>query len=130
MEIHKERQLKAKEDNRQWDLLPFGPLEEVVKVLEFGSVKHGAWSWRDRPTSYAERFGSVMRHLLKWWRGQDIDPQSGLPHLAHAACQLLFLIGYIQDGTIEDNRPFKKADAPEDILVVERHGLILGSIKP
>ena len=32
------------------------------------------------------------RHLQAWWSGERLDKESGLPHLAHAVCCLLFLM--------------------------------------
>jgi hypothetical protein len=33
-----------------------------------------------------------MRHVTDWWDGEKNDKGSGLPHLAHAACDILFLL--------------------------------------
>jgi len=46
-----------------------------------------------------------LRHLTAWWAGEDLDPESGLHHLAHAACCLMFLLEYTQTHTELDDRP-------------------------
>lgn len=104
--MNAEREIKVCEAGKlKWDLLPIEAVSEIVKVMEFGAAKYGAFSWYDEPTSYAERFASILRHVFAWWRGEARDPQSCGLHLAHAACQILFLITYTMRGKGEDNRP-------------------------
>jgi hypothetical protein len=50
-------------------------------------------------------FGACMRHLWAWWRKENLDPETGLPHLAHAACCILFLLAYVLRETPGDDRP-------------------------
>lgn len=76
----------------RWDLLPMGATAAVVDVLTFGATKYGPHSWRGIDDARARYYAAAMRHLVAWWRGETVDPESGLPHLAHAACCLLFLI--------------------------------------
>jgi hypothetical protein len=45
-----------------------------------------------------------LRHVFAFARGEDIDPDSGLPHLDHAACCILFLSSYQKTGTGNDDR--------------------------
>lgn len=94
-----------------WSLMPFEALEEVVKVLEFGSVKYAAHNWRlGRGLGTLRVLNSALRHLFSYIGGERTDPESGLSHLAHATCNLLFAIYYdkykekfIQDGVNEKN---------------------------
>jgi hypothetical protein len=50
-------------------------------------------------------FSAAMRHLWAWWKGEQADPETGLPHLAHAACCLMFLMAYEKRRIGEDDRP-------------------------
>jgi hypothetical protein len=45
-----------------------------------------------------------MRHLLAFWSGEETDPESGLPHLAHALCGLMFLHWHAQHRRDLDDR--------------------------
>lgn len=94
-----------KDDNGklQWSLLPVDAVEEILKVLMFGAQKYEAHNWAkgmdwDRP------YNALMRHMWAWWRGEDRDPESGLSHLAHAGCCILFLIAYQNRRTGNDTR--------------------------
>lgn len=77
-----------------WDLLPFDAVEQVVKVLQFGAAKYAARGWERDPMRRGRAFAAVCRHMVDWWRGQRNDEETGLPVLAHAACEVLFLLAY------------------------------------
>jgi hypothetical protein len=85
------------------ELLAFDVLEEVAKVLQFGAKKYAPNNWR-AGFVYSRLFGALLRHLFAWWRGQDTDPETGLSHLAHAGCCLLFLHHFVLAKTGTDDR--------------------------
>jgi len=76
----------------RWDLMPWIACQVVAKVLTFGARKHGESQWRTGDRSASDYFAKVMRHLIAWHLGEPYDDESGLPHLAHAVANLLFLI--------------------------------------
>lgn len=76
----------------RFDLVPFGMVEAVAEVLEFGARKYAAESWQNVPNFKARYFAALLRHLAAWRRGETVDKESGLSHLAHAACCLTFLL--------------------------------------
>lgn len=80
-----------------WSLVPFEALEDMVKVLEFGAAKYSRHNWQmDGGFKWTRVLSSCLRHLFDWARGIDLDPESGLSHIAHAQCNLLFLAYYIR----------------------------------
>lgn len=85
------------------DLLPFEALEEIALVLQHGAIKYAPDNWRGG-FIWSRTFSALLRHLFAFWRGEDIDPDSGLSHLAHAGCNLLFLISFFKTKTGTDNR--------------------------
>lgn len=74
-------------------LLPTESLEEIAKVLAFGAQKYDSWNWTNG-LAWSRVLGATLRHLYKWARGIDVDEESGLNHLAHAGCNILFLLWY------------------------------------
>lgn len=76
----------------RWDLLPPEATEAVVKVLTHGAQKYGPENWRNVEEPRRRYYAAAMRHLNAWRQGFEADPDSGLPHLAHAICCLLFLV--------------------------------------
>ena len=75
----------------EYGLLPPHALEETVKVLTFGAQKYERGNWIKVPDSKRRYFDALQRHMWAWKRGEQIDPESGLHHLAHAMCCLMFL---------------------------------------
>lgn len=59
-------------------------------VLSFGAKKYAAWNW-SHGIAYMRIYGAILRHLFAWVTGEDNDQETGLPHLDHAACELMFL---------------------------------------
>ncbi len=78
----------------RWDCLPWPAVEQVVRVLTFGAEKYSAWSWPGVPDARRRYFAALIRHAVAWLRGERLDPESGLPHLAHLACNALFLLSF------------------------------------
>lgn len=80
-----------------WSLMPLDSVEEILKVLEFGKKKYAAWNWSSNGGFvYSRVFNSLLRHLFAWFRGEDNDPETNLSHLAHAGCNILFLIYFVK----------------------------------
>ena len=85
------------------DLLPFEAITEIAKVLEFGATKYSAHNWRGGFV-WSRTFSALLRHLWAFWRGEDKDPETGLSHLAHAGCNILFLLTFFLEKTGTDDR--------------------------
>lgn len=82
-----------KYDGEKWrfSLLPLEPVIEVIKVLELGAKKYSVDNWKF--VKPVERYyDACMRHVLAYKTGEKKDPESGLSHLAHAVCCLLFML--------------------------------------
>ena len=85
-------------------LLPFDALSEISKVLEFGANKYSDRNW-EKGMAWHRPFSACLRHLWDWWQGYKHDPETGLSHLAHAGCCILFLISYELREVGQDDRP-------------------------
>ncbi|QHR71805.1 putative phosphodiestherase [Escherichia phage forsur] len=67
-------------------------LEAVASVLTFGAQKYAAHSWQTVPEGEERYKSALLRHLTAVGKGEELDPESGLHHLAHAACNALFIL--------------------------------------
>jgi hypothetical protein len=76
----------------QYGLIPPHALKEMVRVLTFGAEKYEPDNWKKVPESKRRYFDAMQRHIWAWKEGEQIDPESGIHHLAHAACCLFFLL--------------------------------------
>ena len=87
------------------DLLPIDPMMQVADVFGFGAKKYFANSYRQGETVvWSRTYGSVLRHLFAFWKGEDTDPESGMPHLAHAGTQLFILMEHTTHNKDKDDR--------------------------
>lgn len=75
-----------------WTLVPMGAVEEIVKVLMFGAQKYERDNWQHVEDGERRYLAAAVRHLGAVIDGEDLDPESGLPHLAHAGCCVLFAL--------------------------------------
>lgn len=85
------------------DLLDTYALEQTALVLAFGARKYAAHNWRGG-IRFSRLIGAAMRHLMAINRGEDIDPESGLPHAAHASCCVMFLLWMMENRPDLDDR--------------------------
>lgn len=82
--------LKFDKEKPRMDLLDMSALEGLAQVLTFGASKYAANNWR-LGISNSRLIASMLRHLSAIQRGEDVDPESGLPHIDHIGCNWMFL---------------------------------------
>jgi hypothetical protein len=71
-------------------LLPPRTLVEVGKVLTFGAAKYDEHNWKKLDNLQNRYTGAALRHIFAHMEGEELDPETGLDHLAHALCCLMF----------------------------------------
>lgn len=82
--------VKYDSEKPRMHLLPPKATIEVAKVLTFGAQKYDEENWR-KLDKLQERYTSgALRHIFAHMDGEQLDPESGISHLAHALCCLLF----------------------------------------
>lgn len=92
-----------------YSLIPLTTLEDEARVWMYGANKYAAWNWA-KGMPWSVPFACAMRHLAAWQRGEDIDPESGQPHLAHVMCNIRMLTLYAKNYPEGDDRP------PKDLI--------------
>ena len=63
-----------------------------INTSQIEIFKSGIDNWQQVDNAKERYFNACHRHLQAWWSGERLDSESGLPHLAHAVCCLLFLM--------------------------------------
>lgn len=88
-------------------LIPPAAMREEAWAFELGSRKYGAFNWRleGRKPRASVYYEAVLRHVTAWYDGEDVDPESGRSHLAHARAGLGILLDAMDRGRLEDDRP-------------------------
>jgi len=100
-----EQALKFDHDKLPLHLIDPLWLKTTAQVLAFGEKKYGPWNWARGTFEWHRLYRAAIGHLTDWYGGEDNDPETGLPHLWHANCCLMFLTRYAHDGMGKDTRP-------------------------
>lgn len=85
------------------ELIPPHFTEGLAEVLKHGATKYAPNNWM-RGMSWETVAGGMLRHLTAFRRGEEIDPESGQPHLFHLACGTMFLAWYAHGPKAEQYR--------------------------
>jgi hypothetical protein len=91
-----------------FSLIPLSTMEDEARVWMYGKNKYAAWNWAwnwAKGMPWSVPLACLMRHMAAWQRGEEVDQESGLPHLAHAMCNLRMLTLYSKTYPEGDDRP-------------------------
>jgi|TARA_B100001094_G_scaffold123268_1_gene119020 hypothetical protein len=103
---------KYDEEKAKLYLLPPKSILEVGKVLTYGADKYDAENWRKVDDLQNRYTSAALRHIFAHIDGEADDPETGLSHLAHAMCCLLFKLEDELLGKSEEERA-READTGE-----------------
>lgn len=81
-------------DKPRMELIPPHAELLLAEVLTLGAARYGDDNWRKVPNMERRYIAAAMRHINAYRRGESLDPDSGLPHLAHAMCSLAFILEF------------------------------------
>lgn len=95
--------VKFDSGKRRVDLVPTEAINALADILTAGAEKYGEHNWR-HGMDWSRVYGAAQRHLLAFWGGDDIDEESGMPHLWHALTNIAFLVAYQAMSVGRDDR--------------------------
>lgn len=95
--------LKFDGDKLPLHLLSTEAMNQTAAVLKFGAQKYAEHNWR-KGFAWSRPLSAAMRHITAFNAGEDTDPESGLSHLAHAACCIMFLLEFEKTHPHLDDR--------------------------
>ena len=101
--------VKFDQGKRRVDLVPTEAINALAEVLTAGAVKYGEHNWR-HGMDWSRVYGAAQRHMLAFWGGDDIDDESGMPHLWHALTNMAFLVSYQALSVGKDDRWKQEGD--------------------
>ena len=81
-----------------YTLVPFEALDEIVKVLMFGAKKYDRDNWRYVDNAMQRDAAAAFRHTTAHNKGATPDPETGISHLAHVGCCILFMLALENQG--------------------------------
>jgi hypothetical protein len=77
----------------------------AIALLD-GALKYGRNNFRHTGVRATIYIDAITRHLHAWTEGEDLDVDSGVPHLAHILASAAILVEAIEKGNLEDDRNF------------------------
>lgn len=86
------------------DLVPPCAIFEMARAFGYGADKYGRQNWIDERAYYSVYYAAMMRHLLTWFDSEEIDPESGVSHLAHIMANCAILIYMKENNNFDDDR--------------------------
>ena len=87
-------------------VIPSPFLHSLGLAMLEGSLKYGRHNYREAGIRYSVYYDAMMRHMNAWWEGEDIDPESGLPHpVKAAACCAILFDALLQENGNDDRPP-------------------------
>lgn len=69
-----------------------------ININEISNQKSGVDNWKTVPDGKQRYLDAFLRHGMATASGEKLDPDSGLPHMAHAVCCGLFYLWFDQYG--------------------------------
>jgi hypothetical protein len=88
-------------------VVPSGVMAELGLALLEGARKYGRHNYRVAGIRYSVYYDAAMRHLMSWWEGENVDPDSGLSHVTKAIATLTVLRDAMMRDKYTDDRPPK-----------------------
>ena len=84
--------------------IPPYAMDQTAWAHKLGAEKYGPFNWRDTKVCASTYINAMMRHLNAWRDGENLDPESGISHLAHIACSCNILMDADYCDTLQDDR--------------------------
>lgn len=101
---HADAAIKADDNKARYDLILPESIDMLAQVFAYGIRKYGIERNCEKGFSYGRLFAAACRHMWAFWRGEELDPESGLPHLAHAQWNIHILLAQTIRKTGKDTR--------------------------
>lgn len=87
--------------------VPSPVLFEIGLAMLEGARKYARHNYRIAGVRGSVYYDASLRHLMAWYEGEDIDPDSGLSHITKAIAGLIVLRDSMRIGNWTDDRPPK-----------------------
>lgn len=91
-------------------LISWPAIWEIAKVLGFGARKYAAWNWQNG-IEHSRTLGAALRHLTAYAAGETYDDESGINHLAHALCEIMFTLTFDLQGRSDLDDRFRMVES-------------------
>ena len=80
------------DDKLRWELLPLEDVEDIVRVYTAGAKKYGPDQWQNLPDGIRRYKAALLRHLVEFDKGNEIDEETGCRHLAQVCWNAIAML--------------------------------------
>ena len=96
-EMGQENKTEARKNDRlddklRWELLPLEDVEDIVRVYTAGAKKYGPDQWQNLPDGIKRYKAALLRHLVEFDKGNEIDEETGCRHLAQVCWNAIAML--------------------------------------
>ena len=92
-------------------LVPGPAIVALAHAMQHGAEKYGEYNFRHTRVRVSIYIEAAQRHLLAMQDGEENDPESGQPHVAHAMACMAIIIDAAACGNLVDDRPHEAPTA-------------------
>ena len=95
--MEQENKIEARKNDRlddklRWELLPLEDVEDIVRVYTAGAKKYGPDQWQNLPDGIRRYKAALLRHLVEFDKGNEIDEETGCRTLAQVAWNAIAML--------------------------------------
>lgn len=87
----------------QYQSIPVRALRELAEHYAKGAAKYEDHNFR-KGYEWSKSYSALLRHLLAFWEGEDIDPETGSKHVTAVAWHALALSTFMDEHPEFDDR--------------------------
>lgn len=108
--------------------VPLPAIHAIGLAMMEGAAKYGRHNYRGAGIRFSVYYDAAMRHLSSWWEGEDLDPDSGLPHpIKAAACMVILFDAMLRENGTDDRPPASPPGWMQEMneqakAILARHG--------
>jgi hypothetical protein len=95
----------------RYDLIPVEPLRLLAEHFGRGAAKYSERNY-ERGYAWSLSYAALQRHANQFWGGEDLDPETGSPHLIAVAWHALALVEFMRTHPEKDDRVRRTAPVP------------------
>jgi len=127
------KHIQAQKDGKvPFEFLVLSVLEDDAYVHQHGAGKYGKNNWTIDEIRASTYIGAMFRHYKAWAEGEDLDPDSGKPHLTHLRACCAVVMDADKHGKLIDDRQFAETKADEPTLAEpsDEQWIVLETLDP
>lgn len=97
--------VKYDDEKPKLGLVPPKAIIQIGKAMTFGAKKYNNYNYKSgKGLDWDQYYNALLRHLMSWMDGENLDPESKLNHLSHMGACAVMLIDAVQSNIGKDTR--------------------------